>query len=164
MTLHTGTVIKVGDDIDTDIIIPSEYMTFKTIGEMVRYAFHPLRPDIPDKVRPGDVLVAGKNFGCGSSREQASEIIKALGVYCVIARSFSRLFYRNAITNGLLVLQSEEAPDLFEEGDEIAVDMARQRIITAGSQEVGFDRLPERLIEMVRTGGLIEYWRRRNRA
>lgn len=93
MTSHRGIVVKLGDDIDTDIIIPTQYMTLKTVDEMVKFAFSPLRPDILSIIKTGGILVCGKNFGCGSSREQAPEIIKRLGIYCVIAKSFARIFY-----------------------------------------------------------------------
>ncbi len=97
-----GKVWTLGDDIDTDIIIPTEYLALKTVQDMAPYAFSPLRPELAAQIRPGDLIVAGKNFGCGSSREQAPEIIKALGIKCVVAKSFARIFFRNAINNGLL--------------------------------------------------------------
>ena len=92
----SGKVWLLGDDIDTDIIIPTDYLALKTVQDMAPYAFSPLRPELAGQIRPGDIIVAGKNFGCGSSREQAPEIIKALGIKCVIAKSFARIFFRNA--------------------------------------------------------------------
>lgn len=92
----TGRVWTLGDDIDTDIIIPTEYLALKTVQDMTPYAFSPLRPELAAQIQKGDILIAGKNFGCGSSREQAPEIIKALGISCVIAKSFARIFFRNA--------------------------------------------------------------------
>ena len=89
MEKFTGKVWLLGDDIDTDIIMPTEYLVFKTIEEMKPYAFSPLRPELAAQIRPGDIIVAGSNFGCGSSREQAPEVVKALGLRCVIAKSFS---------------------------------------------------------------------------
>ena len=100
-----GKVWVLGDDIDTDIIIPTEYLALKTIDDMKQYGFSPLRPELAAQIKPGDIIVAGKNFGCGSSREQAPEIIKALGVQCVIAKSFARIFFRNSINNGLLLIE-----------------------------------------------------------
>ena len=108
----TGKVWVLGDDIDTDIIIPTEYLALKTVQDMAPYAFSPLRPELASQIKPGDIIVAGKNFGCGSSREQAPEIIKALGIRCVIARSFARIFFRNSINNGLLLIEN---PDLRDE-------------------------------------------------
>ena len=92
MEAFTGKVWVLGDDIDTDIIIPTEYLALKTIDDMKQYGFSPLRPELAGQIQKGDIIVAGKNFGCGSSREQAPEIIKALGVQCVIAKSFARIF------------------------------------------------------------------------
>ena len=92
MDKFTGKVWVLGDDIDTDIIIPTEYLALKTIDDMKQYGFSPLRPELAGQIQKGDIIVAGKNFGCGSSREQAPEIIKALGIQCVIAKSFARIF------------------------------------------------------------------------
>ena len=92
MEAFTGKVWVLGDDIDTDIIIPTEYLALKTIDDMKQYGFSPLRPELAGQIEKGDIIVAGKNFGCGSSREQAPEIIKALGISCVIAKSFARIF------------------------------------------------------------------------
>ena len=100
MDKFTGKVWVLGDDIDTDIIIPTEYLALKTIDDMKQYGFSPLRPELAGQIQKGDIIVAGKNFGCGSSREQAPEIIKALGIQCVIAKSFARIFFRNSINNG----------------------------------------------------------------
>ena len=108
MAQYTGKVWVLGDDIDTDIIIPTEYLALKTIEDMKQYGFSPLRPELAGQIQPGDIIVAGKNFGCGSSREQAPEVIKALGIPCIIAKSFARIFYRNALNNGLLLLEQPE--------------------------------------------------------
>ena len=107
MEQFTGKVWLLGDDIDTDIIIPTEYLALKTVQDMAPYGFSPLRPELAEKIQPGDIIVAGKNFGCGSSREQAPEVIKALGVRAVIARSYARIFFLNAINNGLLLIDNE---------------------------------------------------------
>ena len=109
MEKFTGKVWVLGDDIDTDIIIPTEYLALKTIDDMKQYGFSPLRPELAGQIQKGDIIVAGKNFGCGSSREQAPEIIKALGIQCVIAKSFARIFYRNSINIGLLIIECVEA-------------------------------------------------------
>ena len=95
----SGKVWVLGDDIDTDIIIPTEYLALKTVEDMKPYAFSPLRPELAGQIKPGDIIVAGKNFGCGSSREQSPEVIKALGIKCVIAKSYARIFFRNSINN-----------------------------------------------------------------
>ena len=100
MEQFTGKVWILGDDIDTDIIIPTEYLALPTVEDMKQYGFSPLRPELAGQIQEGDIIVAGKNFGCGSSREQAPEIIKALKVKCVIAKSYARIFFRNSINNG----------------------------------------------------------------
>ena len=123
MEAFTGKVWVLGDDIDTDIIIPTEYLALKTIDDMKQYGFSPLRPELAGQIQKGDIIVAGKNFGCGSSREQAPEIIKALGVQCVIAKSFARIFFRNSINNGLLLIEQPDLHDNVKEGDEVTVVM-----------------------------------------
>ena len=121
-----GKVWKLGDDIDTDIILPTEYLVFPTIAEMKPYAFSPLRPELAGRIEPGDIIVGGENFGCGSSREQAPEVVKALGVRAVIAKSFARIFFRNAINNGLLLIECRELPDEVREGDTIMVTVGEK--------------------------------------
>ena len=121
MEAFTGKVWVLGDDIDTDIIIPTEYLALKTIDDMKQYSFSPLRPELAGQIEKGDIIVAGKNFGCGSSREQAPEIIKALGISCVIAKSFARIFFRNSINNGLLLIEQPDLHDDIKEGDTITV-------------------------------------------
>lgn len=154
----TGRAIRLGDNIDTDVIIPTQHMTLPSVADMVRYAFEPIWPGFAEFVRPKDVLVAGRNFGSGSSREQASEIIKALGFACVVAESFSRLFYRNALNNGLLVIESADFPPAVETGVTVNVDTENCLLRTSGV-EVPFGRVPERLMDMVRSGGLVKYWK-----
>ena len=105
MEQFTGKVWVLGDDIDTDIIIPTEYLALPTVEDMKQYGFSPLRPELAGQIQEGDIIVAGKNFGCGSSREQAPEIIKALKVKCVIAKSYARIFFRNSIFS-LIVISS----------------------------------------------------------
>jgi 3-isopropylmalate/(R)-2-methylmalate dehydratase small subunit len=163
MSKHTGKVIKLGDHIDTDIIIPTQYMTLKTIEEMSQYAFSPLRPEIPSIIKKGDILVCGKDFGCGSSREQAPEIIKTLGIYCVIAKSFARIFYRNAINNGLLLIENAEIWDKVHEGERLTVDVEHNTLLTEHHAEVVFGKIPEMLIEMIQSGGLVNYYKAKNR-
>jgi len=162
MATHTGNAIKLGDHIDTDIIIPTQYMTIATIEAMSKYAFSPLRPEIPAIVKKGDILVCGKDFGCGSSREQAPEIIKTLGMYCVIAKSFARIFYRNAINNGLLLIENAEIWDKVQEGERLTVDLEHNRLITEHQAEVAFGKIPEMLLEMIQSGGLVNYYKAKN--
>ena len=150
----------LGDDIDTDIIIPTEYLALKTVQDMTPYAFSPLRPELAGQIQPGDVIVAGKNFGCGSSREQAPEIIKALGIKAVVARSFARIVYRNSINNGLLLIENPDLRDDVKEGDTIEVTVG-EKIVLSG-QKYPIASLPDNLLEILNAGGLVKAMRKRN--
>lgn len=156
----SGRVWLLGDDIDTDIIIPTEYLALKTVQDMAPYAFSPLRPELASQIRPGDIIVAGKNFGCGSSREQAPEIIKALGVRCVVAKSFARIFFRNAINNGLLLIENADLRDAAAEDDTITVEMNRQIIHQGKAYPIA--SLPQNLMDIIEAGGLVKAMRRLN--
>lgn len=155
-----GKVWKLGDDIDTDIILPTEYLVFPTIAEMKPYAFSPLRPELAGRIEPGDIIVGGENFGCGSSREQAPEVVKALGVRAVIAKSFARIFFRNAINNGLLLIECRELSDEVREGDTISVTVGEK--IHANGKDYKIAALPENLMEILNAGGLVKAMRKRN--
>ena len=156
----TGKVWVLGDDIDTDIIIPTEYLAMKTIDDMKQYGFSPLRPELAGQIQKGDIIVAGKNFGCGSSREQAPEIIKALGIQCVIAKSFARIFFRNSINNGLLLIEQPDLHDDIKEGDTITVHMNEH--IDYSGKEYPIASLPENLMNIIQAGGLVGAMRKRN--
>ena len=156
----TARVWVLGDDIDTDIIIPTEYLALKTIEDMKQYGFSPLRPELAGQIQPGDIIVAGKNFGCGSSREQAPEVIKALGIPCIIAKSFARIFYRNALNNGLLLLEQPELHDVVKEGDTITVTVNED--VDYNGKKYPIASLPENLMEIIEAGGLVKAMRRRN--
>ena len=156
----TGKVWILGDDIDTDIIIPTEYLAMKTIDDMKQYAFSPLRPELAGQIQKGDIIVAGKNFGCGSSREQAPEIIKALGIQCVIAKSFARIFFRNAINNGLLLIEQPNLYDDIKEGDTITVHMNKH--VDYNSKGYPIAALPENLMRIIQAGGLVGAMRKLN--
>ena len=160
MEKFTGKVWVLGDDIDTDIIIPTEYLALKTVEDMKPYAFSPLRPDLAGQIQPGDIIVAGKNFGCGSSREQAPEIIKALGIRCVIAKSFARIFFRNSINNGLLLIENSGVQADVKEGDEITVTVNEH--ISYEGKEYPITSLPDKLVEIINAGGLVKAMRKRN--
>ena len=160
MDKFTGRVWLLGDDIDTDIIMPTEYIVFKKIDDMKPYAFSPLRPELAGQIRPGDIIVAGSNFGCGSSREQAPEVVKALGIRCVIAKSFARIFFRNAINNGLLLIENADLADDMTEGDEITVTVNEK--IEYKGKSYPIVSLPENLVEIISAGGLVKAMRRRN--
>lgn len=160
MNSFTGKVWVLGDDIDTDIIIPTEYLALKTVDDMKQYAFSPLRPELAGQIGDGDILVAGKNFGCGSSREQAPEIIKHLHISCVIAKSFARIFFRNAINNGLLLIENSSVPEIVKEGDMLEVRM-NDRIVFDG-KDYPIEPLPDNLMEILSAGGLVKAMQKRN--
>ena len=154
----TGRVWVLGDDIDTDIIIPTEYLALKTINDMKQYAFSPLRPKLTAKIQPGDIIVAGTNFGCGSSREHAPIAIKAAGVSCVIAETFARIFYRNAINIGLPIIECPEASRKIQNGDEVEIDFNTGVIqdLTTGESFQG-QAFPEFMQKIIAAEGLINY-------
>lgn len=160
MDKFTGRVWLLGDDIDTDIIIPTEYLALKSIDDMKPYAFSPLRPELAGQIKPGDIIVAGKNFGCGSSREQAPEVIKALGVRAVIARSYARIFFRNSINNGLLLIENDKLCEDVQEGDEIEVSVGEA--ISYGGKSYPIAPLPDNLLDILSAGGLVKAMRRLN--
>ncbi|MDE6951266.1 MAG: 3-isopropylmalate dehydratase [Lachnospiraceae bacterium] len=160
MTEFTGKVWLLGDDIDTDIIIPTEYLALPGVEEMKKYAFSPLREELAGQIKEGDIIVAGKNFGCGSSREQAPEIIKQLGVRCVVAKSFARIFFRNAINNGLLLIENKDLRDNLAEGDTVTVTVGEK--IHAGGRDYPITPLPENLMDILNAGGLVKAMQKRN--
>lgn len=160
METFKSKVWVLGDDIDTDIIIPTDYLALKTIEDMKQYAFSPLRPDLAGQIKEGDVIVAGKNFGCGSSREQAPEIIKALNIKCVIAKSFARIFFRNAINNGLLLIENPDISNVVEEGQEIEVCV--NHYIKCNDKEYPIASLPQNLVDIINAGGLVQAMRKQN--
>lgn len=159
--MSAGRVWKYGDDINTDVIYAGKY-TYQQLKpeEMARKALEDLDPAFASKVRPGDVIVAGKNFGCGSSREQAAACLRYAGIQAVVAKSFSRIYFRNAINLGLAVLQSEDAPDALKTGDPIEIDFQDGRILSAG-RTFTFFPLPESVLGIVEAGGLLEWTKRK---
>ena len=158
MEAFTGKVWVLGDDIDTDIIIPTEYLALKTIDDMKQYGFSPLRPELAGQIQKGDIIVAGKNFGCGSSREHAPIAIKAAGVSCVIAETFARIFYRNAINIGLPIIECPEASKGIEDGDDVEVNFDSGMIYnrTKGTEFKG-QAFPEFMQKIIKAEGLINY-------
>ncbi len=160
MEQFTGKIWVLGDDIDTDIIIPTEYLALKSVEDMKPYAFSPLRPELASKIQPGDMIVAGKNFGCGSSREQAPEIIKALGIRCVIAKSFARIFFRNSINNGLLLIENDKLQEAVKEGDSVSVTV--NHYIEHEGRQYEITSLPQNLVDIISAGGLVKAMRKLN--
>ncbi|MBN1940268.1 MAG: 3-isopropylmalate dehydratase small subunit [Candidatus Aminicenantes bacterium] len=159
--MSTGRVWKYGDDVNTDVIFPGRHTyALMTPEEMAGHAMEDLDPEFAKAVKPGDVVVAGKNFGCGSSREQAAACLRAAGVKAVVAKSFARIYFRNAINLGLAVLQCEEAADVLSSGDPVDVDFSAGTI-TSGARVFKFFPLPESVIGIVQAGGLIEYTKKK---
>lgn len=154
----TGYVYKFGSNIDTDAIIPARYLNTFDPAELARHCMEDADPDFPSKVKAGDIIVADKNFGCGSSREHAPIALKGAGVACVVADSFARIFYRNAINIGLPILESPEAATAIQEGDEIEVDLETGQIKNLRSGEVyQATPFPEFMQRIIARGGLIDY-------
>ncbi len=153
-----GRVWKFRDNIDTDLIIPARYLNTHDPAELAKHVMEDADHTFSGKVKPGDIIVAGENFGCGSSREHAPIAIKAAGVSAVIAKSFARIFYRNAINIGLPILENKEAPDKINEGDEIEVDLASGIIkdIKTGSSFKA-EAFPKFMQDLIQAGGLINY-------
>jgi len=160
----SGKVVKFGDNVDTDVILPAKYMTLLDPNELAYHAMEGLDPAFILKSKSGVILVAGKNFGCGSSREQAPLALKYAGVKCVVADSFARIFYRNAINIGLPIVECVSVSCKVEEGDDLVVDLKEG---TVKNQSKGIclqaPALPPSILEILSNGGLIENLRRKMR-
>lgn len=153
-----GRAFKFGDDVDTDVIIPARYLNTTDAKELAAHCMEGVRPRFAEEVSTGDIIVAGKNFGCGSSREHAPIAIKGAGISCVIARSFARIFFRNSFNMGLTLLQSAEASERTEEGDELEIDPSSGIIRNeTKKEEYRADPIPEFMRKLVEAGGLIPY-------
>ena len=160
--MKKGRVWKYGDDVNTDVIFPGKY-TYAAMEpkEMAEHALEDLDPDFAKNVQPGDVIVVGKNFGCGSSREQAATCLKSAGVQAVIAKSFARIFYRNAINQGLLVIQSVEAAESICQGEEVAINFQKGEIVVENKKVFSFPSLPDSVLGILEAGGLIPYTKKK---
>lgn len=152
--MKPGKIFKFHDDLDTDQIIGSQYLLLPNIEEMKAHAFESLDTEFAAKVKPGDFVVGGENFGCGSSREQAPAVLKALGIKAVVAKSFARIFYRNAINIGLPVIVCKELPDQVAAGAEMELDLDAG-VIRAKGNTYACTRLPEYMQNILNQGGLI---------
>ncbi|MBI5741372.1 MAG: 3-isopropylmalate dehydratase small subunit [Nitrospirae bacterium] len=160
-----GRVWKFGDNIDTDAIIPARYLNTSDPAELAKHVMEDADRDFPSKVKAGDLIVADANFGCGSSREHAPIAIKAAGVQAVVAKSFARIFYRNAFNIGLPIFESDEASGKIQEGDQIEIDADRGVIRNVSrSEEYAAKPIPPFMQELISAGGLIEWTRRRLKA
>lgn len=157
-----GHVFKYGDNVDTDVIIPARYLNVSEPAALAAHCMEDIDKDFIKKVKPGDIIAARKNFGCGSSREHAPIAIKASGVSCVIAETFARIFYRNAINIGLPILECPEASVKIEAGDEIEVDFTTGKINNLTKNEsYQAEPFPEFMQEIMAAGGLIERTRKK---
>lgn len=151
-----GHVFKYGDNVDTDVIIPARYLNTADAKELAKHCMEDIDTEYVNNVQPGDIMVAGWNFGCGSSREHAPLVIKTCGTGCVIAKSFARIFYRNAINIGMPILECETAADEIQPGDEVSIDFDTGIItnITAGKTYQA-EPFPEFIQNIIRKGGLL---------
>jgi 3-isopropylmalate dehydratase small subunit len=155
---YKGRVWIFGDHVDTDAIIPARFLNVSDKKVLAENCFADMRPDFHGTVEPGDVIVGGRNFGCGSSREHAPLAIKEAGISVVIAGSFARIFYRNAFNIGLPLLESEEAADAFSDGDRVVVDLRSGEIKEEGDgSRVVAKAIPDFMMEIVQSGGLVSY-------
>ncbi|MCD6447551.1 MAG: 3-isopropylmalate dehydratase small subunit [Thermoplasmata archaeon] len=154
-------VIKYGDDINTDVIFPGRYLEIVDAQEMAKHAMEDLDEKFHEKVKDAKIIVAGKNFGCGSSREQAATCLKYAGIEAIVAKSFARIFFRNAINQGLVVIECKNVDDI-EEGDELEIDTDKGEIknLSKGAT-YKIKPLPPFLAEIIKSGGLIPYMKRR---
>jgi 3-isopropylmalate/(R)-2-methylmalate dehydratase small subunit len=153
-----GKVFKYQDNIDTDVIIPARYLNTTGSKELAKYCMIDIDETFAKKVNPGDFIVAGENFGCGSSREHAPIAIKESGIKCVIAKNYARIFYRNSFNIGLPILESDEAADKINDGDEIEVNIATGEIQNITKQETYYaNPIPDFMQKIIESGGLVEY-------
>ena len=153
-----GRVWKFGDNVDTDLIIPARFLNVSDEQELAKNCFVDVMPDFVEKVQAGDVIVAGKNFGCGSSREHAPLALKGAGIRVIIAKSFARIFYRNAFNIGLPLLESDEASNDLEEGDHIFVNLITGEIKDDNkAQRFSAKPIPDFMMEIIQAGGLVDY-------
>ena len=153
-----GHVFKYGDNVDTDVIIPARYLNSFDAQELASHAMADIDPEFVNKVQPGDLIVANKNFGCGSSREHAPLCLKTAGVSCVIAETFARIFYRNAINIGLPIIECKEAAEKIEAGDQVEIDFDNGVIYNRTKNEsYQGQAFPEFMQELIAAGGLINY-------
>ena len=154
-------VWRYHDDVNTDMLFPGKYTyTCSTPDEIKPHLLEDLDPDFARNVSPGDILLVGRNFGCGSSREQPVVGLRAVGIQAVVGKSFARIFYRAAINQGLLLVECPSAVDSYQEGDAVALDIPAGRI-TVRNQEFSFPRLPPEIIAIREAGGLLEFTRRK---
>lgn len=153
-----GRALKLGDDIDTDSILPGRYLTLSKPEDLGKHVMEGYDLHYKDKIQEGDIIVAGSNFGCGSSREHAPIALKAAGIKAVVAKSFARIFYRNATNIGLPLVEAPNGPDNIKEEDILKIDLEKGTLKNkTQNKDYDFTKLPEFMFEIVENGGLIEY-------
>jgi 3-isopropylmalate/(R)-2-methylmalate dehydratase small subunit len=156
--IYKGRVWKFGDNIDTDAIIPARYLNTSDPRELAAHCMEDADPEFVSKIKAGDIILGGENFGCGSSREHAPIAIKAAGISCVIAKSFARIFYRNAFNMGLPIFESEQLWAHTAEGDEISLDSAQGKItIVATNKTYAINPIPPFMEQLIADGGLMKH-------
>ena len=161
LTMSETKVWKYGDDINTDMLFPGKYTyTCSTAEEIKPHLLEDLDPEFAKNVKPGDVIFAGKNFGCGSSREQPALGLRAVGIQAVIAKSFARIFYRAAINQGLLLIECPEAVDAYHEGNSVELNLEIGEIVISGKKYT-FPTLPKEILAIRDAGGLLEYTKKK---
>jgi 3-isopropylmalate/(R)-2-methylmalate dehydratase small subunit len=157
-----GRVWKFGSDVDTDAIIPARYLNQSDAKELAKHVMEDERPEFKKEVKKGDILLAERNFGCGSSREHAPLALKAAGISCIIAESFARIFYRNGFNQGLPLLESPEASEAIQEGDRVRVNLTTGEIFDLTQKKKFFAKpIPPFMQDLIRDGGLIRHLRKR---
>ena len=158
--IFAGSIHRFGDHVDTDVIIPARYLGQSDPAQLAKHCFEPIVENFAASVRPGDILFAGENFGCGSSREHAPIAIKATGIACIVAASFARIFYRSAINIGLPVVVCPKAVGLARAGDQAAVDVQNGVVEVAG-QRMNIAPFPPEVLGIIECGGLVPFMKRR---
>ena len=154
----TGKVFKYGDNVDTDVIIPARYLNTSDPKELASHCMEDIDLNFANNVKPGDIIVANKNFGCGSSREHAPIAIKESGISCVIASTFARIFYRNSINIGFAILECEEAAEDIDEGNQVEIDFDKGIIYNlTKNHQYKAEPFPEFMQKIIASGGLVEY-------
>jgi len=156
LRIARGRVLKVGDNVDTDAIIPGKYLTLTDPRELGKHALEGLDPSMPSLLKDRQIIVAGRNFGCGSSREHAVLALLGAGVKAVLAESFARIFYRNAINRGLLAIEVPGVRNAVADGEEVIVNVEETTLITASGKTLRFKPIPKELLEIIEAGGLVE--------
>jgi len=159
-----GAVLKLGDDIDTDAIIPARYLTSTDTSSLTEHVMENFDPTFNIRLRNNRIIVAGRNFGCGSSREHAPLVLKAAGVQAIVAENFARIFFRNAINIGLPALEAPNASSSFDEGDRVQIDISRLEVrnLTTGIC-IGIRELSEPVLSILKAGGLVRYLKARGK-